>query len=1460
MMLEQEPPPRPPPPSKVEDKVDSSPLTKPKVFEEEQLLTQEELDHIARIQRLAEETLEVKNVAAPKSSFVRSLRGDIASGKADELPSSSVQASPSFNLTSEQEESKEESEQTSGADQGTSSEVESPTEEHALYERTSPMLEDHYDTPSQALYDQRVPSPAPVAEQESDENIMREQEPPPRPPPPSKDEDKVDSFPLTKPRIFEEEQLLTQEELDHIARIQRLAEETLEEKNVAAPKSSFVGSLRGDIASGKADELPSSSVQAFPSFNLTSEQEESKEESEQTSGADQGTSSEVESPTEEHALYERTSPMLEDHYDTPSQALDDQRVPSPAPVAEQESYENMMLEQEPPPRPPPPSKGKDKVESSPLTKPKVFEEEQLLTQEKLDHIARIQRLAEETLEVKNVAAPKSSSVESLRGDIASRKADELPSSSMQAFPSFNLASEQEESKEESEPTSGADQGTSSEVESPTEEYVLFERSSPVLKDQHDRLSPVLDHELAHLPAPAVDLDSDENKMLEQEPPPRPTPPSSAKGQVDSSPLTKPKDFEEEHLLTEEEVGHIAHIQRLTEETLEVKPVRAPEISSVEIFRGDNDSRKVDKLSSLSKQVFRNFNLSSEQEESKEEFGPTSGVDQGVSLEVMSPTKEQDLHERPSPVLGEEHDSSNKMLDHELVHLAAPVVDQEFDEYVMLRKPPPGPPLPSQSEDKVDSSLLAKAKVFEEEHLLAQQQLNQVACIRRAAKENSGEISIVAPPGASFEDFDGDVSIQKEDGLSSSLVEVAPTANVILERVESERESEPTSGADQQASSELESSTEENALYEKSSPLLEDQDDRSSPVLEDQRAPSSPFVVEQGSDESMMLRQELLPGPSLPSQSEDKVKMSPLAKHKVFKDEYSLTQEELDYTAWIHRLAEETLESKTIEASSIASSGSSHGCTARRKKDELASLSLHLFPSFNINLQQEESNGESEPTSGADERTSSEVESPAEEHDFYKRSSPLLEDHHDSSSPVLDDQHVPSPTPVVELKSGENMMVGEEAPPRPPLPSRIEDKVDASSLAGSNVFEEKYLLTHEGLDRIAGNQRLAKYTLEPELIEASPAASFGNVHEEIAILNENKLTSSSLHVLPSVNITIEREESTEESEPTSGADQRTSSELESPTGEDALYETSFPLLKDRRDRSSLTLNDQHAPLLAPVSEQRSDENIILKQGARWKPPLSSQSDEKVDVSPLARTKIFAEECLLSQEELDHIAWIQRLAGETTEARPIEAPPSASVENFNIDVAIRKEGEVSPSSVQVLPSVNVILERVESKEESEPTSGADEGISSEVESPFEENDLYERSSPLLGDQDDRSSAVLDNQRVPSPTLDVEQKSDEKMIMRQESLCKSPLLSQSVDQVKASPSRDSYVFQEDHLLTPENLDRAARFQPLAEETSKANPIYSVPTADAENLQGDATSGKAHEPLSSSLQVLPMINTFQS
>ncbi|KAJ1362961.1 hypothetical protein KIN20_022699 [Parelaphostrongylus tenuis] len=186
--------------------------------------------------------------------------------------------------------------------------------------------------------------------------MMLEQEPPSRPPPPSKGEDKVDSFPLTKPGIFEKEHLLTQEELDHIAQIQRLAEETLEVKNVAAPKSSSVESLRGDIASGKADELPSSSVQAFPSFNLTSEQEESKEESELTSGADQGTSSEVESPTEEHALYERTSPMLEDHYDTPSQALDDQRVPSPAPVAEQESDENMMREQEPPSRPPPPSK------------------------------------------------------------------------------------------------------------------------------------------------------------------------------------------------------------------------------------------------------------------------------------------------------------------------------------------------------------------------------------------------------------------------------------------------------------------------------------------------------------------------------------------------------------------------------------------------------------------------------------------------------------------------------------------------------------------------------------------------------------------------------------------------------------------------------------------------------------------------------------------------------------------------------------------------------------------------------------------------------------------------------------------------------------------------------------------------------------------------------------------------
>ncbi|KAJ1362959.1 hypothetical protein KIN20_022697 [Parelaphostrongylus tenuis] len=1522
MMLEQEPPPRPPPPSKGKDKVDSSPLMKSKVFEEEHLLTQEELDHIARIQRLAEETIEMKNVGAPEISSVESLQGDIASRKADELPSSSMQAFPSFNLASEQDESKEESEPGSGADQETSSVVESSTEEHVLFERSSPVLEGQHDRLSPVLDHELAHLPAPTVDLEPGENMMPEQEPPLRPSLSPQSDDKVHTSPLTKPKLFEKEYLLTEEELDHIAWIQRLAVDSLEAKDTEDPLTASAGNLHGDIASRSEDKLLSSSLHVLPSCIITLEQEESKDESEPTSGADQGSLSEVESPTD-----------------------------LSAPTVDLEPGENMMLEQEPPLRPPPPSKGEEKVDSSPLTKSNVFEEEHLLTQEELDHIARIQRLAEETLEMKPVGAPKISSVESLREDIASRKADELPSSSVLAFPSFNLTSEQEESKEESEPTSGADQGTTSEVESLSEEHVLYERLSPVLGDQHDRSSPVLDHELAYLPAPTVDLEPGENMMLEQEPPLRPPPPSKGEDKVDSSPLTKSKVFEEGHLLTEEELDHIARIQRLAEETLEVKNLEAPKISSVENLKGGIAIRKVNELLSSSVQAFPSFNLTSEQEESNEESEPTSGADQGTSSEVESPTEVHNAYDRYPPLLGDQHDSPSPATDDHHIASPTPVVEQASNENMMLgHEAPRIRPFSSPCERIVDASLLAKPKIFEKDYLLTQEELDHIAWIQHLAEETLEANPIEAPRTASVGNLHGDITIEKDDEVLSFSMEASSSVRIISKQQESAEKSESVSGADEGASSEVKSPTEEQTRYQMSSPLLEDQHDRTSPVLDDHHVPLPTPIVDLESDENMMLGEQSPQRPLLPSHNADEVEASTSRKSDVLEKEHLLTQKELDHIAWIQRLAEDTLEVKLIDVPSSASAGKLHGEIASRKEDVLFSLSVHVLPTYIIKLEQEESKDESQQTSRADERTPLEGDFPTDGHAVHERSSPLLEHEHYRSFPILDDQSVPSSQifggqePSKSMKPNilneEHLLTQEElvqtaliqrlaeetsetepikAPPTDsaenlqgdlnsqnkneslpssvqifsstrvisereelkdeseltsgadqeissevhspivehivdersfpllehehdrsfpllddqhvPSSSQIVDRQGAPPSMKPNLLGEEHLLTQKELDHILWIQRLPEEILETRPIEPSPTAPVKNLQGALNIQKDNKPLSSFRQVLPSADVISERDESKEESESTSGADEGTSSEVESPNGEPDFLERSTPVLENQHNSSFQMLNYKQIP---------SSLQIVDEQEA----PLS------MELSELER------EHSLTQEELDHIAWVQRLAEKTLEVNSIGAPPTASVGSLHGKITIGKDDEILSFSVQAPPNIPMISEQHESLEKSEPTSGADELASSEVESPTEERNFHKKSCPLIEYQHDRTSPLLNDHHVPLSTRVVELESDENMMLGEQPPQLPLLPSQSVDEVEASSSRKPDVFEKEHLLAEEELDHIAWIQRLSEGTLEVGPNEASTTASFGSLQGDTARQMVDELASSSAHLSSSFN----
>ncbi|KAK6027842.1 hypothetical protein OSTOST_06122 [Ostertagia ostertagi] len=255
--------------------------------------------------------------------------------------------------------------------------------------------------------------------------------------------------------------MLTQEELDHIAYIQRLAEET----SVAPPPRP-----------------------APPSVDLRKDsfaKEESRDESEATSGADQVEASDAGSPV---PLYERTSPLLEE-------------------------------------------------EEKPVTTTSFVPSEPMLTQEELDHIAYIQRLAEET----SVAPPPRPAPPDLRKDSFAK----------------------EESRDESEATSGADQVEASDAGSPVP---LYERTSPLLEEEEKPVTTTFDQ---------VDHDEAVQPGL----PSRPPLPSWATDEDEIA--VKAAEIPSEPMLTQEELDHIAYIQRLAEETSVAPPPRPALLSRLE---------------------------------------------------------------------------------------------------------------------------------------------------------------------------------------------------------------------------------------------------------------------------------------------------------------------------------------------------------------------------------------------------------------------------------------------------------------------------------------------------------------------------------------------------------------------------------------------------------------------------------------------------------------------------------------------------------------------------------------------------------------------------------------------------------------------------------------------------------------------------------------------------------------
>uniref|UniRef100_A0A0K0DC60 PDZ domain-containing protein n=1 Tax=Angiostrongylus cantonensis TaxID=6313 RepID=A0A0K0DC60_ANGCA len=615
------------------------------------------------------------------------------------------------------------------------------------------------------------------------------------------------------------------------------------------------------------------------------------------------------------------------------------------------------------------------------------------------------------------------------------------------------------------------------------------------------------------------------------------------------------------------------------------------------------------------------------------------------MSALSPSKLKAHHNTLHPLRDEWYIPSNMA--------GEPHVEESIK---YKRGPPRRLQLTSQTIDQVETLSPAKLDEVTHDYVLTQEEPDHIAWIQRLAEETLEAKPIDALPTA-------------EDEPISSPIQMVPS--VI--------ESEQTSGAHQGASSELQSQSEEVAIYERSSPLLKNQHHIFPTLQGDQNVHSPTTAGEPYVDQGIIYKRQPPRRPPLPSQSIDQVEALPHAKPDEVTDEYILTQKELDHIAWIQHPAEE----KSLDAIPI---------DRRESKEE---------------------------------------------------SSPLLEDQHDISPPVQEDQNVFSSTSAGEPYVDQTIIYKREPPRRPPLPSQSFDQVE-------------YILTQEELDHIASIQRLAEESLEAKPMDALPTAE-----------DERMLSS--------------RRESKEESEPTSGADQG------SPAEEAAIYERSSPLLEDQHDISP------------PV--------IVYKREPSHRLPLPLQSDY-----------------ILTQEELDHIAWIHHLAEESLDAKPMDALPTA-------------EDEPISSSIQM---------------ESEPTSGADQG------SPAEEAAIYERSSPLLEDQQDISPPVQEDRDVPSPTTAGGPYVDQSIVYKREPSHRLPLPLQSNDQVEALPPSKPDEVADDYILTQEEASHIACVQGLTEETLEPKPMDVFPVAAVERTQASLATAKDALPIPSLFQMSASLNSL--
>ncbi|RCN51681.1 hypothetical protein ANCCAN_02040, partial [Ancylostoma caninum] len=188
-------------------------------------------------------------------------------------------------------------------------------------------------------------------------------------------------------------------------------------------------------------------------------------------------------------------------------------------------------------------------------------------------------------------------------------------------------------------------------------------------------------------------------------------------------------------------------------------------------------------------------------------------------------------------------------------------------------------------------------------------------------------------------------------------------------------------------------------------------------------------------------------------------------------------------------------------------------------------------------------------------------------------------------------------------------------------------------------------------------------------------------------------------------------------------------------EGALLNERFSPLLEEDDTSSTAHYHKTFEELQEIGEPEKIESPVASYP---EPPLRPPSPQSV-VAEIHDDVHFEGQEFLTQEELDHIAAIERLAQESSLAvEPLPTVLSTKISEEPEKVT-GEEGELG-YTVEPHEEVRIVVDEHKEfvREESEATSGADQEIGSDVGSADEGVPMYERSSPLLEEDDTSSTA--------------------------------------------------------------------------------------------------------------------------